>query len=282
MTAIITKKPTVRTDILCDSGKALLKQADAVKGRFQDDGWGMAYFTRGSKPLALKSAGAARAEKAAFRRAALAASSGSNVLLAHLRDASNPEGLSRSRLLGLKNTQPFCGNGFAFAHNGTLYIPNEIKTTLGKYSGFVKGINDSEVLFWQIMKMMDAYGTADQAIEMALDEINTIWLSCKKRYPQRNAPYSGMNIMLADSKNLWVLCHHKKGWAKCALLTPGWEFGRLAWRREKDSLVFSSEPLDAGYWNKLSDLDLVKVSLAKGKLELKIKKMYPKSSEVLI
>ncbi|MCX5785232.1 MAG: class II glutamine amidotransferase [Elusimicrobia bacterium] len=275
MAAVITENPTGRADILCDSEKALFKQAGAVKGRFQDDGWGMAYFSSGSNPLTFKSAGPARVEKAAFRRAALAAS-GADIVLAHLRDASNPKGLARSKLLGLKNSQPFCGNGFTFAHNGTLYIPDEIKSALGKYAGFVKGNNDSEVLFWQIMKMLDAYGTAELALEMALDEITTVWLSCKKRYPQRNAPYRGMNIMLADSKNLWVLCHCPKSWDRGALLTPGWEFGRLAWRREKDAFVFSSEPLDGGSWNKLADLDLAEVSLIRGKLELKIKKLYCK------
>jgi predicted glutamine amidotransferase len=275
MTAVITKNPAGRADILCDSEKALLKQAGAVKGRFQDDGWGVAYFASGPDPLLFKSAGPARAEKAAFRRAALAASA-SNVVLAHLRDASNPKGLSRSKLLGRKNSQPFCGNGFAFAHNGTLYIPDEIKSALGKYAGAVKGVNDSEVLFWQIMKMLDAYGTPELALEMALDEINTVWLSCKNRYPLRNAPCRGMNIMLADSKNLWALCHYPASGDRGALFTPGWEFGRLAWRREKDAFVFSSEPLDGGSWNKLSDMELAKVSLINGKLELKMKKLYRK------
>ena len=275
MTAVISKSPAGHADILCDSGKSLLKQAGAVKGRFQDDGWGMAYFISGSDPLTVKSAGPARAETAAFKRAAQAAS-GSNVVLAHLRDASNPKGLTRSKLIGRTNSQPFCGNGFAFAHNGTLYIPDEIKSALGKYAGYVKGANDSEVLFWQIMKMLDAYGTAELALEMALDEITTVWLSCKNRYPLRNAPCRGMNIMLADSKNLWVLCSYPKSGDRGALLTPGWEFGRLAWRREKDAFVFSSEPLDDGKWNKLSDMELAAVSLVNGKLELKMKKLYRK------
>jgi predicted glutamine amidotransferase len=272
MAAYVTSGSSGPAGLLCGSEKALLKQADAVKGRFQDDGWGVAYFGRGTGPLAYKSAEPVRLEKAAFRRAVKAAS-GSAVVLAHLRDASNPKGLKRSLLKGRRNTQPFCGNGFAFAHNGTLYIPGEIKTALGKYAGFVKGTNDSEVLFWQIMKMLDAYGTAELALEMALDEINTVWLSCKKDYPHLNAPYRGLNIMLADKKNLWTLCHFPGNPARRALLTPGWEFGRLAWRREKHAFVFSSEPLDGGGWNKLSDLELVRTSLSNGKLVMKLNKI---------
>ena len=272
MAAVITKNPVNRADILCDAEKALLKQADAVKNRFQDDGWGVAYFGAGAKPRALKGAGPARLEKAAFAEAAEAAS-GSNIVIAHLRDASNPMGLKRSRLRGLKNTQPFCGNGFAFAHNGTLHIPGEIKNALGKYAKFVKGVNDSEVLFWQMMKTMDACGTAGPALETALDEIRAVWLSCRDRYPSKTAPYRGLNILLADSKHLWALCHYQREGDRGALLTPNWDFGRLAWRKEKDAFVFSSEPLDGGKWNKLSDLELAEVSLSGGRLELKTKKI---------
>lgn len=253
MTAVISAKISDNSDLFAGAENSLLAQAGAVPGRFQDDGWGVGYFTPAGVPALIKSPRPARLEKAAFIRAAAKASA--RVSLAHVRDASNPGKVNKALLLGLPNTQPFAAKGYLFAHNGTLYIKEEIKSLLGKYAAEVKGLNDSEVLFWQVIKMLDLYGTPEKALEMALDEIRTVWVSCKDKYPGLKAPYRGLNIFLATKASLTVLCHYQG--RKTALMTPGRDFGAIAWRRDKDRLVFSSEPADrlAG-WKKMSDLQI--------------------------
>ncbi len=273
ITAVISTRPASNNDLLCGRSKGLLAQADAVAGRFQDDGWGVGFY-RGAGAAVIKSPGPARLEKKAFEAAAACAVS--SVTVAHLRDASNPAGLARARLLCADNTQPFSGGGFLFAHNGTLFIKDEIRSLLGKYASKVKGANDSEVLFWQVMKMLDAYGSPETALEMALDEIRTVWISCRDKYPGRAAPYRGLNLFLASRDSLTVLCHYqlKKEGGKGALLTPGWEFGRIAWRREKERLVFSSEPADAGPgWKKMNDPEIARATLKGGKIALVFKRI---------
>ena len=273
ITATISARPLSRPELLYGGPKSLLAQAGAVEGRFQDDGWGIGYFSRG-RPGLIKSQGPARLERAKFSAAADKAVS--RVTVAHLRDASNPGNLPKARLISRNNTQPFSADGLIFAHNGTLFIKDEIRALLGKYASKVKWTNDSEVLFWQAVKMLDAYGSPEAALEMALDEIRTVWISCRDRYPGRPAPYRGLNMFLASPGSLTVLCHYqlKKEGGKGALLTPGWQFGRVAWRRDKDGVAFSSEPADerAG-WKKMNDPEIASARTAGGKIRLSFKRI---------
>ncbi len=269
ITAAISARPAGARDLLCGGPKSLLAQAGAVRGRFQDDGWGIARFGARGGPAVTLSPRPARLERAAFEKAA---SGASRVVLAHLRDASNPGKLPRRRLLGRENTQPFSGEGLAFAHNGTLFIRDEVRSLLGGYAARVRGVNDSEVLFWQVVKMRDAYGSLGTALEMALDEIRTVWVSCRAKYPGLEAPYRGLNMFLSDGRELAVLCH-APGWKKTALLTPAWRFGTIAWRTEKGRAVFSSEPADGGPWRRMKDGELACARLSGGKVEVSFRKV---------
>ena len=269
VTAFISARPVTGSPLFSEGDRSLLAQAGA-SGRFQDDGWGTA-FAKDGKFLLTRSPGPARLEQKAFSRAAAGTS---RVALAHLREASNPDKLSRRSLISAANTQPFSCGGLAFAHNGTLFIKDEIRSLLGKYAAKVKGSNDSEVLFWQVVKMLDAYGTPEAALEMALDEIRTVWISCRDKYPGRAAPYLGLNMFLASADSLTVLCHAPRKTRKDALLTPGWEFGRVAWRREPGRVVFSSEPADAGPgWKKMNDPEIARARINGGKIELSFKRI---------
>ena len=269
ITAFISAKPATGSSFFSEGEKSLLSQAGAVAGRCQDDGWGTA-FAKGGKFLLTRSPEPARLERKVF---AAAAGEVSRVGLAHLREASNPDKLSRRSLISAANTQPFSCGGLAFAHNGTLFIKDEIRSLLGKYAGKVKGTSDSEVLFWQIVKMLDAYGTPAAALEMALDEIRTVWISCRDKHPGRPAPYQGLNMFLASEDSLTVLCHAPRKTRKDALLTPGWEFGRVAWRREPGRVVFSSEPADTGLWKKMNDPEIAQAKIRGGKVELSFKRI---------
>ncbi len=271
ITAVLSSTPGANPGLLCAGNRSLLAQA-AVPGRYQDDGWGIAGF-KDAAPFVIKSPRPARLEGKKFAAAAGAVCS--RVTLAHLREASNPSKLSKALLISRANTQPFCGEGFLFAHNGTLFIKDEIRSVLGKYAAKVKGVNDSEVLFWQVMKMLAVYGSPEKALEMALDEIRTVWISCRDKYPGLKAPYRGLNIFLASKDSLTVLCHYggakqAASGEKTALLTPGWEFGRIAWRRGKNRVVFSSEPADAAPgWKKMADPEIATAQLAGKNLSLK-------------
>ncbi|OGR68225.1 MAG: hypothetical protein A2179_02610 [Elusimicrobia bacterium GWC2_63_65] len=269
VTAILSAAKAAHTDLLCEGPRSLLAQGE-VAARPQDDGWGIARLDARGKALLAKSPRPARLEKPAFRKAAAAPA---RVVLAHLRDASNPGKLPKTRLVGPRNTQPFAGEGLLFGHNGTLFIKDEIRSLLGKYAARVKGVNDSEVLFWQVVKMLDAYGDPALALEMALDEIRTVWVSCRGKYPGLKAPYRGLNLYLAGPDSLTVLCHWP-GKNKPALLAPGWKFGQVAWRMEKGRVVFSSEPSDARPgWRRMNDSEIAVASVKGGRLQLSFRRI---------
>lgn len=269
ITAVISARPAPASELLCRGPRSLLAQAGAVKGRFQDDGWGVAWY-RGGRPALVRSQGAARLEPRRFAAAAERASS--RVVLAHLRYASAP-GVPKSAQVRPENTQPFSADGLAFAHNGTLFIKDEIRSLLGKYAAKVRGTNDSEVLFWQTVKMLDAYGEPAAALAAAVDEIRTVWISCRDKYRGKDAPYRGLNLFLAAKDSLTVLCHAPRKKRLPALATPGWDYGAIAWRREPGRAVFSSEPADGGAWKKMADPQIASARLRGGKVELGFKRV---------
>jgi len=133
--------------------------------------------------------------------------------------------------------QPVRRNGFLFAHNGTFAVSSEILTVLGKYRRFVKGGSGPEILFWQIMKMLDAYGDPALALEMAVDEIRTVWLGRGNRRPGKKAPFDGLTIFLGNAGALWVLSG------------PG--AGRIVWREDARKVVFSGRPGGGENWRTL-------------------------------
>jgi len=269
ITAVISARPASHRDLLCGGPKSLLAQAGAVKGRCQDDGWGVAWY-RGGKPVLVKSQGAARLEKEAFAEAAGRAVS--RVTLAHLRYASAP-GVPKAAQVRPENTQPFSAGGLTFAHNGTLFIKDEIRSLLGKYAAKVRGTNDSEVLFWQVLKMLDAYGEPAAALEAALDEIRTVWISCRDKYPRRPAPYTGLNLFLASPDSLTGSCHDPRRRGLGALATKNWDYGTVAWRSEAGRAVFSSEPADGGAWKKMNDPEIAVARARGGRIDLSFKRI---------
>ena len=275
MVAIISKKNAgaecLRKYCLA-SEKALFNQSRHDGKRTQRDGWGLAFY--GPKGLSVF-----KSEKPVFREKELlgkklAEAGGSRIFISHIRDASNPGNLPREKLIARKNSQPFSAGEVSFAHNGTLFIADEIYSNLGRYKKFVGGVNDSEVLFWSFMKTLDAYGDMQTALEMTRDEIKTVWISVAGEFKTKGIkePYRGLNVFVSDGKALHALCDYglKKG--KSSLMTPGWEWGRFAVRREKDSAVISSEPLDGGNWLKTEPNSVIKIS-GTGELSLKTRKL---------
>ncbi len=230
------------------SNRSLLKQSNFDPSRLQKDGWGIGYFEKGKANIF-------KSPNPFFRDFnKLENISGStSVFLAHIRDASNPRGLPAKKLISVENTQPFCGLGFIFCHNGTLCIPDAVAENLGPLKKNIKGLNDSEVLFWQILKSLSAYGDIVTALRMAVDEINTVWISVKENYSRKGimVPYKGLNVILAQKDALYALCLYPENSNKKAIMTPERPFGMMAFRKEKDFFVLSSEPLDEGRYEDL-------------------------------
>ena len=152
MIAIISDKPIKKEVInycLIDAEKSILKQSSFNKNRLQRDGWGFGYYSN-HKPVIYKSDKPVFDEKEKLIKKI--ASVNSNIFLAHIRNASNPKKLPHNRLISVENSQPYSYGNIIFSHNGTLSIVDDIYLNLGEYKKYVKGVNDSEVLFWNFIK----------------------------------------------------------------------------------------------------------------------------------
>jgi predicted glutamine amidotransferase len=176
------------------------------------------------------------------------------VLVGHVRWASNPLKLPKQRLIGPLHTQPFAFRRWIFAHNGTLLIPKEVRAQLGLFSKHVRGHNDSEVLFYWLMKHLEGRRGVRpdgrhivEAIRKSLRGIEAIWDTCREKYPLYKFPYHGLNWVLTNGKTLVAMAYvNPGGFGKAkALCCHSEPYYQLYMKRSPDGWMVASEPLDA-------------------------------------
>lgn len=106
------------------------------------DGWGVVSFEKEKPAYYGRSAKGLVDEIENFRKAALLAeSNGSNILIAHIRKASEGK-------VNLSNTHPFIKDEWAFCHNGTIHDSEDIPLSNLK----PKGSTDSERFFYYLFE----------------------------------------------------------------------------------------------------------------------------------
>jgi predicted glutamine amidotransferase len=237
--------------------RSLLRQSTIDRKRKQGDGWGIGWF-EGSKPKIFKSPEPMYRDRNRVERAARQAKG--KVLIGHVRWASNPLKLKRSELIGLSHTQPFTYSGWTFAHNGTLFIPKEVAAQLGPWKKHIKGKNDSEVLFYWLLKHLKNSKNPASGVRSALKGLSRVWDTCKKSYPIHKYPYHGLNWVLSDGKTLLAFCYaDPRGFGKAKALGNRREPYYLLRRRiTDDTMIVASEPMDsAGSWQGFRHGELV-------------------------
>ena len=249
--AKFSRNPANPESDLVQAPFSLLKQGNASPKNPQTDGWGMAALD-GERWRTVKSKGACFREKGKFKKAAESISS--RVTLAHIRRASNPRGLPRSRIIGLANCQPFTHKNLAFVHNGSLNIPDEVARNLGPYRKLIKGKNDSEVLFALFVKHQrdGVRSLRDQTpskkgwtrvFRAMVKEINQIWRRIPPARRRHAAPFHGLNMIASDGKTLAAHCLYGKtrGRSLCGQARPYFE---MCYNVSLDGIMVASEPLD--------------------------------------
>jgi glutamine amidotransferase len=252
LAAALSTRPLSAAEFLYKAPQSLLHQSRAQKKRLQGDGWGAAWFA-GGQPRLRKSPRAVFRDTALLRRVARQVKGTS--FLAHIRWASNPLKLPRKELIGLPHTQPFVWKSWVFAHNGTLYIPNEVKAELGIWAPLVQGKNDSEVLFYWLLKHFEPLLSAPEkltaaavaaTLERSFSALDKIWAECRQRYPLFPYPFHGTNCVLTNGEVLLAFClADPRGFGKaialCNAKQPYFELQRFV---TEEAVVIASEPLD--------------------------------------
>lgn len=226
---------------LLDSDRSLFRQSNASPETAQADGWGVAWYEPDGRIHIEKGIEGAflSSERAQFEHASRSARG--TLVIGHLRHASNPLGLPREKLLALENSQPFHDARQIFAHNGAIPLPTETRPYLGRFASEVRGVNDSEVLFWLLAHHIDRSGNPLEAYARAVEDLVQVWEA--KGRPE-GAPYSGLNVLLSRGPDeLWAFCHWKRN-AGCGLLDPSRPYYEMTYREEPGQIIVGSEPFD--------------------------------------
>jgi len=252
---------------LCEAPQSLLQQSHVDKKRPQGDGWGVGWFEGRSAHL-VKSAEPMYKDRRRLLQTARRIKT--RCLVGHVRWASNPLKLPKHELIGPHHSQPFQYKSWLFAHNGTLYIPREVKAALGPWAKFVKGRNDSEVLFYWLMKNLNPLLNKKKssirqirgAIQRSFLGLDKIWAQCRKKYPLYKYAYHGVNWVLTNGKIMIAVCFvDPKGFDKAeALCSSGQPYYQLQFQKSVGSLTIASEPLDgSSHWQSMHHGELLMV-----------------------
>lgn len=237
---------------LVETDASLLAQSNASAETAQRDGWGIAWYEDSRRPSIEKGIrGAFEPEdKERFLRTAQRAHG--PVVVAHLRSASNPMGLPKSRLIALENSQPFGFESLLFAHNGLVSLPRETLPRLGAFESRVRGVNDSEVLFWLMVKDLEESGDPLGAYVRSREEIRAVW---ERRNPRTEFPYTGLNVLFTRGPNeIWAFCHwlgnHGNG-----LLARDRPYYEMGYQTDSRWLLVGSERFETGSteWHRLGN-----------------------------
>lgn len=176
-------------------------------------------------------------------------------------------------ILGPLNNQPYSDGRWAFAHNGTLQIPDEIAALLGAGRRRLRSRNDSEVFFRQFLKFQAALRDPAEALAACAQETVSTWRACRSRYPKKKGPFTGLNAVVSDGRSLHALSLYP-GTAQGRSLGRGAQaWGTMSLRVEPGMVLIASEDMDRGTWKRLPPGTLVSAWPEGGRLRVRIRRL---------
>jgi predicted glutamine amidotransferase len=252
---------------LIDSERSLLKQSNHNPEGLQRDGWGIGWYDETNRIHTQKGIGGAfePREKEHFRLAA--GSAKSRVVVGHLRHASNPMQLPEEKLRGLVNSQPFDDGRVLFAHNGSIPLPVQTRSLLGALDSQVKGVNDSEVFFWLLVKHLHETRNPLNAYAASQRDVVRIW---EQEGRPGEHPYSGLNVILTTGPTeMWAFCAYV-GEYGTHLYDDGLPYYQMVYQRAPERVIIASEPFDSrlAEWTPLTNGQFLHARIERGQVAL--------------
>ena len=237
---MLSVEPSTARKYLLEDPCSLYAQSKVNPKSLQSDGWGVGFYLNGA-PRLIKSEKPVYTEYERFASAVEAARS--KIILAHIRRASNPRGLPKERLISIENSQPFTYGRYIFAHNGAILIPDEVIAYLGEWGSKVRGLNDSEVYFWFLVREIEERkATLPEALKSFQRALSSLWEKHREDHPNFNRPYRGLNLVFSDGERLYAYAKYEDGKAAskslCFKDQPALQMSYIA---SPNRLVVSSE-----------------------------------------
>lgn len=246
----LTSNTTSAEPWLVRTDRSLLAQSHASPETAQGEGWGIGWFSPQGRPHVVKGVKGAfePGERERFEQAAKDAAP--PLILGHLRRASNPMRLPPHELVGLPNSQPFESHTVLFAHNGSIPFPRQTRPYLGKYEKELRGVNDSEVVFWLLVRNVEEIADPLRGYVRTVEDLVRVG---KEVGHSEVPPFTGLNVLFAPSPSeLWAFClwtgDHGTG-----LLDHERRYFEMTYRAGPHEVLVGSEPFDhdRGGWTPL-------------------------------
>ena len=229
------------------SDRSLLVQSNVSPERAQKEGWGIGWFTDGGRTRVEKGIHGAFAEGEREHYLKAAADARSSLVVGHLRHASNPLKLPYEQLVALENSQPFENHTSLFAHNGAINFPTETRPFLGVHESKVRGVNDSEVLFWLLYRNTEETGDPLVGYVHTVEDLVRVWEGLRK---PAIPPFSGLNVIFSRGPDeLWAFAlwtgDHGSG-----LIDEQRRYYEMTYQTAAHRVIVGSEPFDGepGVW----------------------------------
>ena len=238
---VLSDPPVPAKRWLIETDRALLHLANVAPEARQGDGWGIAWYDAARKIHVDKGIGCADDPHEREEFIASAGRSEGPLVLGHLRKASNPLSLPIEPLHALVNSQPFVHGSTIFIHNGAIPLPTETRPLTGRYQGQIRGINDSEVLFYLLLRHLDESVDPTEAYSRTVTDLRQVWTQSGRTKPH---PFSGLNVVFSRGPHeLWAFClslgEHGTG-----LLDESCPYYEMTYFAERGRVVVASETLD--------------------------------------
>ncbi len=263
----VAAEPESAEPWLVKRSASLLAQSNVSPDTAQKDGWGIGWFTDEGRTRVEKGTGGAfeDGERELYLKAAGEAVS--SVVVGHLRHASNPLKLPPEQLIGLENSQPFETHTILFAHNGAIPFPVETRPFTGVHEPKIRGINDSEVLFWLLVRNTEEHNDPLTGYVQTVADLYRIW-EAKGR--PAIPPFSALNVLFTRGPDeLWAFClwtgDHGTG-----LLDTHRRYFEMAYEVLPHRVVVGSEPFDRehGTWRSLQSGSYLSARRRGGRVDL--------------
>ncbi len=247
----LTARPESAEPWLVHTDRSLYAQSHVSPDTSQRDGWGIGWFTDGGRARVEKGAGGAYQEGERERYFQAAKDASGSLIVGHLRHASNPLHLPLDKLLGLENSQPFESHTTLFVHNGSIPFPVETRPFLGIHEPKVRGVNDSEVLFWLLVRNTEETGDPVTGYVRTVEDLVRVWEAMGR---PALPPFSGLNVIFSRGPDeLYAFCDWT-GDHGTGLFDTTRRYYEMTYRTTAHDVVVGSEPFDLekGTWKSLA------------------------------
>jgi predicted glutamine amidotransferase len=247
---------------LTGTERSLLAQSHVDEESAQRDGWGIGWYGSTRTPRVEKGIAGAFEPSEVGRFREISAQARGPVVIGHLRRASNPMNLPKARLIGPENSQPFSFESTLFAHNGCVPYPRETRPLLGNFEPKVRGVNDSEILFFLLLRHLEDTSEPAAAFGRAVQDLTTVW---ERQGRPGTAPFNGLNVLFTRGPGeLWAFCRWN-GEHGGSFYDPGRPYYQLAYRADAKHVVIGSEPFDGrSDWRSLENGEFLHVQSSHG------------------